>query len=170
MVIEFKCPECDSVLKAPKEYAGRSAKCKKCDSQVIIPQLEKAIVLQPETASSSIQAKDKPLSYYQEHLVKLNFPSTINGIPIAEFTDNDAKAICNWGSKMTELYGYEQGKIDEVKYEGHIIKMEDGTRWEVDEVDTSTSGLWDVGDHVVVINDRMYKLDESESVAVEKED
>ncbi|RLT18143.1 MAG: hypothetical protein DWI28_05085 [Planctomycetota bacterium] len=71
---------------------------------------------------------------------------------------------------MIDLYKCEEGTIEKIKYDGHILVMEDGTRWEVDDTDTDTANLWDVGDHVVVFDDRMYKLDDSESVAVEKED
>jgi hypothetical protein len=30
--------------------------------------------------------------------------------------------------------------------------------------------MWDVGDEVVIIDDKMYKLDETEAVTVEKDD
>ncbi len=46
---------------------------------------------------------------------------------------------------------------------------DDGTRWEVDDIDTGTAEFWDTGDRVVVVDDRMYRLDESESVAVQKD-
>lgn len=36
-MIEFNCPECDAVVKAPEVAAGRQGKCKKCGTQVFVP-------------------------------------------------------------------------------------------------------------------------------------
>jgi hypothetical protein len=47
--------------------------------------------------------------------------------------------------------------------------LDDGSRWEVDDGDTYTTDGWCEGDEVVVINGRMYRLDELESVEVTKE-
>jgi hypothetical protein len=38
MPIEFQCPGCGSVLKAPDQAVGRRAKCNKCGASVIVPQ------------------------------------------------------------------------------------------------------------------------------------
>ena len=165
MAIEFACPTCGTVIKAPVEYAGKVAKCKKCQARITIP-----LPQQPERAIELIPPKTNFLSDRHEHLIKMGFPPTIHGIPIAQFSDQDAKALCAWGSQMIDLFKCEEGIIEEIKYDGHILVMEDGTRWEVDDTDTYTATLWDAGDHIVVFDGRMFKLDDSESVAVEKED
>ncbi|MCE2752654.1 MAG: hypothetical protein LW720_12285 [Pirellula sp.] len=106
---------------------------------------------------------------YHQQLEQSGFPAMIHGIPIAKLSAADAKQIWEWGFKMLQIASSENGTIDEIKYDGHIIIMDDGTRWEVDDIDTGTAEFWDTGDRVVVVDDRMYRLDESESVAVQKD-
>jgi hypothetical protein len=61
------------------------------------------------------------------------------------------------------------GWIDEIKYGGHLIILNDDSRWEVDESDTDTAGMWSMLDDVVVIDDTMYRLDQLEKVSVTRE-
>lgn len=61
------------------------------------------------------------------------------------------------------------GTISQIKYDGHLVVLDDGSRWEVDEVDSFTSGMWMDGDQVVVVNGEMFNLSDSEGVSVDRE-
>lgn len=81
-------------------------------------------------------------------------------------------ALSEWGMRMFhlgELSRPKHGTIDEIKYEGHLVVFDDGTRFEVDSADTYTADMWSSGDEVVVIDGEMWKLDDSEKVAVTEE-
>lgn len=72
------------------------------------------------------------------------------------------------------LHMYSQGRhvvsaISDVKYEGRLIILEDGTRWEVDSIDAPTCEFWSASSRVVVIDREMYCLDDCEKVAVREE-
>lgn len=75
-------------------------------------------------------------------------------------------ALYDWGLKMFGLGQYIVEDINDVKLDGRLIVLSDGTYWEVDEFDTHTSDMWGFLDKVVVIDDEMYKLDDMEKVSV----
>ena len=60
-------------------------------------------------------------------------------------------------------------RVQEVKYGGRLIELDDGSRWEVDDDDSKVSKSWSEIDHVVIIDDEMYRLDDSEKVIVKRE-
>ena len=47
--------------------------------------------------------------------------------------------------------------------------LQDGTRWEVSEFDTTTAESWSILDKVVVIDDSIWRLDDIERVEAEEE-
>ncbi len=70
---------------------------------------------------------------------------------------------------------YKSGKhvvsdIDRIKYEGRLVILDDGSRWEVDSVDTYTVDSWNPGTKVAVIDDVMYNLGDAEHADVSEED
>jgi hypothetical protein len=105
---------------------------------------------------------------FRQELKKLGFPD-LKSISLRNLSDEDIKAIFDWGIRTFQLGSSEQGTINEIKYDGHLVVLDDGSRWEVDDGDTYTTDGWCEGDEVVVINGRMYRLDELESVEVTKE-
>ena len=167
MTIEFPCLNCGSALKAPDEYAGKIAKCKKCQFKVLIPKVaEVELVLEPNAVPQS--PYEKMMGNLREELKKMGFPD-LKGLKLSDLSDEDVKAIFDWGMWTYGLGSSDQGSIDEIKYDGHLVVLDDGSRWEVDDGDTYTADGWCEGDEVVVINGRMYRLDELESVEVTKE-
>jgi hypothetical protein len=63
--------------------------------------------------------------------------------------------------------GCESGHwIQAVEGNGRIIKLEDGSLWEVDDVDTVTTSIWLPVSEVVVCDGKMVNVDDGESVAV----
>jgi hypothetical protein len=58
--------------------------------------------------------------------------------------------------------------IDEVLADGKIIKLEDGSLWRVDPVDTVTSALWLPVSDVIVCDATIVNVDDSETVHVRR--
>jgi hypothetical protein len=56
--------------------------------------------------------------------------------------------------------------IESVDDDGKIIKLENGTLWEVDDVDTVTTSLWLPVSDIVICGTKMINLDEGESAHV----
>lgn len=77
--------------------------------------------------------------------------------------------IGRFGLAMFTLGQHVTGEVDEVKYDGRLIILEDGTRWEVDSVDASTCEFWEPFSKVVVIDGQMYNIEDAEKVSVEEE-
>lgn len=76
------------------------------------------------------------------------------------------------GQLALEMYGlgrHALGQIDDLKYDGRLVILDDGSRWEVDSVDASTSQFWNLFDQVVVIDGKMYNIEDAESVDVQEE-
>lgn len=59
--------------------------------------------------------------------------------------------------------------IDQVKYDGRLVILRDGSRWEVDAIDASTADRWGSVTKVAVIDNVMYNLDTAENVDVTEE-
>ncbi len=41
MLIEFKCPHCQTILQDPSDFAGKKSKCPRCKKEVIVPKKTK---------------------------------------------------------------------------------------------------------------------------------
>lgn len=167
MTIDFLCPRCETALKAPDEYAGKAARCKKCQAKVHVPQIEEVELLAESEMGDQPKYSDSVTSL-RAKLKKLNFPD-LKRFRLSDLPDDDVRAILDWGMWTYRLGSSERGTIDEIKYDGHLIILSDGTRWEVDNGDTFTAEGWSAGDEVAITDNRMYRLDESESVSVAKE-
>ncbi|MGI9056479.1 MAG: hypothetical protein ACR2F2_11835 [Pyrinomonadaceae bacterium] len=71
------------------------------------------------------------------------------------------------GRKTVGRTGCDSGHwIDSVSEDGNIIKLEDGSIWEVDSVDTIISTLWLPITEVMVCDDKIINTDDNESVSV----
>jgi len=103
-------------------------------------------------------------------LEKLMRPHEMEQVGVAKLTDQERQALLQWGLRMFRLGQYVVGDIQEIKYDGRLIVLDDGSRWEVDSIDVSTADLWMPMDKVVVIDDTMYKLDEFDRITVQRED
>ena len=71
--------------------------------------------------------------------------------------------------RMFSLGQHVVADIEDIKYDGRLVILDDGTRWEVDALDAVTADMWSPMDKVVVIDDEMFKLDEFEKVAVQQD-
>ncbi len=88
---------------------------------------------------------------------------------IKKLTSNEKENLVKWGLRMFAMGQYTVGDIIEKKYNGRLIILDDGSRWEVDEIDASKSELWSDFNKVIVIDNDMYLLEESNKVYVKEE-
>ena len=70
---------------------------------------------------------------------------------------------------MLDQTGSKKGYIQEIKYDGRVVILDDGSRWVVDELDTITVEMWSETDEVIVQDGEMFKLDDAEKASVEME-
>lgn len=76
--------------------------------------------------------------------------------------------IAEFGLQMFTL-GMGQSEvadIDEVKYDGRLVILENGSRWQVESYDADTVDLWSPVATVLVHDGVMYNLDDAEHVDV----
>ncbi|MDX1878957.1 hypothetical protein SBE55_14150 [Mycolicibacterium sp. 141076] len=78
-------------------------------------------------------------------------------------------AIGEFGFYMYRLGAPKVGDIDAVKYDGRLVVLDDGSRWEVSEYDAYIADMWSSITKVVVLDDVMYNLDDAEHVDVTEE-
>jgi hypothetical protein len=58
--------------------------------------------------------------------------------------------------------------IGEVLADGKILKLEDGSIWQVDPVDTVTSSIWLPVSDVIVCDDKIVNVDDGETVGARR--
>ena len=102
-------------------------------------------------------------------LEKLMRREEMQHLGVESMTDEQRQTLTDWGMRMFTLGQHIVADIDEIKYDGRLIILVDGTRWEVDAIDAATAELWSPTDKVVVIDDEMFKLDDMEKVGVHEE-
>lgn len=97
-------------------------------------------------------------------------PQEFSEMGIAKLTDREQEAILKWGVRQFSLGQHVFGAIDEIKYDGRVVVLDDGSRWEVASYDDSVADLWSPSDEVVVIDGKMYNLADSESIDVTEDE
>lgn len=85
---------------------------------------------------------------------------------VSDMTDGQKETLMEWAMRMYDMGKHVVEDIEAVKFGGRLVVLDDGSRREVEDFDASTSEMRDFLDKVVVIDDEMYKLDESEKVMV----
>lgn len=93
----------------------------------------------------------------------------IQRIGVDHMSDEQRQALIDWGFRMYDAGRYVVGDIQEVKYDGRLVILDDGSRWEVDAADATTADMWGLADKIVIIDGEMYKLDIFEKVLVQEE-
>lgn len=97
---------------------------------------------------------------------KVMDPDEMKAIGVASMTQKQREALLQWGMRVYALGQHVVADIEAIKYDGHLILLDDGSRWEVDDTDTDTADLWSELDTVVVIDGEMYRLDALEKISV----
>ena len=104
-----------------------------------------------------------------DKLTTLMRPDVRELLAVDGMSSEQQLALSEWGMRMFSLGQHVVADIEDVKYEGHLVILDDGTRWEVSHVDTGTAALWSAMDRVLVADGEMWKLDENEKVSVTEE-
>jgi hypothetical protein len=102
-------------------------------------------------------------------LEKLMLPEEIQRLGVASMSEEQRQELSNWGLRMFSLGQHVVANIQDIKYDGRLIILDDGSRWEVEAIDSAIAELWSLFDKVVVIDDEMYKLDDLEKVGVQQD-
>lgn len=86
-----------------------------------------------------------------------------------ELSDSLQEEIAKFGLYAFGLGQHVTSEIAEIKYDGRLIILADGSRWEVNSIDADTSEFWNVFSKVVIIDGEMYNNEDAEKVAVQEE-
>jgi len=79
------------------------------------------------------------------------------------------ETLGEFGLHMFRLASPTVEDIDEIKYEGRLVILDDGSRWEVNSLDIGTVDLWTPFTKVAVHDGVMYNLDDAEKAEVTEE-
>lgn len=102
-------------------------------------------------------------------IYQLMLPEELECLQVKAMSDDQRSMLLQWAVRLIMQSENKSGEIDAIKYDGRLIVLDDGSRWEVDETDAYTSDMWSEMDRVVIIDNEMFKLDDSEKVSVEQE-
>ncbi len=102
-------------------------------------------------------------------LEKLMNAEEMQNIGINKLTESEKASLYKWGMRCFEMGMHICEDIEEIKYGGRLVILADGSRWEIDEIDSDIVSAWGELAKVVVINGEMYLLDENERVNAEQE-
>ncbi len=80
---------------------------------------------------------------------------------------SQVQALVDWSMYSYGLGQHRDSTIDSIKFDGRLIILEDGSKWEVDSSDAYTADSWTPGDRVVVIDDVMFLIENAEKVDVQ---
>jgi len=86
---------------------------------------------------------------------------------IEKLNESEKQALKNWFFRLNSILSPKIAKIEKIKYDGKLIILDDGSRYESE--DEYTSDMWFEGDKVLVDNGEMYKLDDLEMINVEED-
>jgi hypothetical protein len=103
-------------------------------------------------------------------LEKVLLKEEYEGLHVDAFSPRQRELLLQCFMRAFRLGEHVCADIEKIKYDGRLVILEDGSRWEVDDMDTSTVSMWDAGDKVVVVDGKMYKLDDLEAAEVVQDD
>ena len=84
-------------------------------------------------------------------------------------TSSQQMKVAAWGMKMFTLGQYRVSDIEEIKYGGRLIILQDDSRWEVNELDTATAESRSILDKIFIIEGSIWRLDDLERAETEEE-
>jgi hypothetical protein len=96
-------------------------------------------------------------------------PEEAAAIGVESLSEAQRQALAAWGLRMFGLGEVVSGTIDQLRYGGRLIVLDDGSRWEAEEGDDVIAELWEPGGRVVVIDDEMFFLEDAERITVHQE-
>lgn len=99
---------------------------------------------------------------------KFMIKEDIEACGVSKLNEDQKKALAQWGIQMYSLGQHRIANIKDVKFDGRLVILDDGSKWEVDNIDTYITSSWVIFDTVIVVEGKMYLLDELKMVNVEE--
>ncbi len=90
-------------------------------------------------------------------------------LQVKQMTDEQRITLLKCMLRYARESGGKIFEIASIKYSGRLVVLDDGSRWEVDADDASTSGRWCEGDRVWMIGAEMHRINESDKASVSQE-
>lgn len=167
--LNFNCHSCGKRLRVPAKLSGTTGRCPGCKARVTIDyeKLKRQSESPKANPISIVQSSEDPkLGVLRDWLTPMEFEI----LGVASMTLNQRKSLHDWGLRMFGLGQHVDSEIDAIKFDGRLVILDDGSRWEVDSSNSYVADSWAPGDRVVVIDNEMFRLDDSEKVDVEEHD
>ena len=145
-----------------------------CHHEWLSAEEQKSVALAERTANRSICLDGRyvalcqhsllaPADTAQVHKAELSARQIADSAPLSESRIR-ARAV-----RRTSRSGCETGHwVESVSSDGSIVKLEDGSIWEVDEVDRIDSQLWLTTTSIIACSDRLINTDDNEVVSAER--
>ena len=92
-----------------------------------------------------------------------------NILNVESMNEQQSEILHSWMLRMIGLMAPTEGHITRIKYDGKLIQLTNGKRYEIDEIDAFTSELWSEGDRVIILDGKMYNLENAESADCEED-
>lgn len=90
------------------------------------------------------------------------------GVP--SLSPSQREHLIRWGLRMFALGQHVVSEIESIKYDGKLVVLADGSRWEVADVDQDTASMWNELDKIAVIDGEMYNLEDCEKAEVTEDE
>ena len=148
---------------------GTTGRCPGCKASVSIDceTMKQQSTLQIANPISLVDdSDDQSLGVIRDLLT----PREIEILGVASMTSNQRRTLHDLALRMFGLGQHIISEIVTVKFDGRLVVLEDGSRWEVASSDSYVADSWLPGDKVIVIDNEMFRLDDSEKVDVEEHD
>ena len=97
-------------------------------------------------------------------------PDEMESIGFHSMTSEQQLSLFKWGMKMRSISQPSVQPIKRVKYEGRLVVLEDGSRWEIDSNDVYSTEGWKEQHKALVMDGAIYNLDEMEKAGAEAEE
>ncbi len=118
---------------------------------------------------SDVRANSRPLAHASGDVLKFLSQNQRIVLGVDSMSEEQKQILLSWGMHMYGLGQHRVAHIEAIKYDGRLVVLDDGSRWEVNSSDHLTASIWNEYERVVVIDDKMFLLNESESIDVEEE-
>jgi hypothetical protein len=173
-ILHINCPTCGKRLRVPATLSGTTGRCPGCKASVPIDyeavKSQDKLIVEAELVNSVPirNGENEDDREVFDFLRDIMTAEELRILQVASMTPLQRKTLSDWGMGMFGLGKHKDSFIDSIKFDGRLIVLQDGSKWEVDSSDAYTADSWTTGDRVVVIDGEMFLLENTEKVDVEE--
>ncbi len=128
-----------------------------------------ALMTGSPVGDSAVSASTRPLAPASGDVFNFLNQNQRIVLNVDSMSEEQKQTLLSWGMHMYGLGQHRVANIEAIKYDGRLIVLDDGSRWEVKSSDHLTASIWSEYEQVVIIDDKMFLLNESEAIDVEEE-